>query len=664
MASFWGELRRRNVFRVGIAYLAAVWVLIQVADVIVPNLGAPAWIIQALIFSSALGFPLALILAWFYELTPEGIKASSEVEVVQPVRFAGRKLDFAIIGLLVLAVGFLVIDDMGMPERDRSIAVLPFSNQSVAEENAEFFSTGMHDALLTQLAKLGDLKVISRTSVLEYADSPKNMREIGEELGVATILEGSVLRSGDALQINVQLIDAQTDEHLWAEIYSRELTAQNMFAMQREMATSIASALQATLSPEEASRLGEVPTGNTRAYEFYLSAKEYSIRNEGLDDFVYAVEQYENAIEADPEFALAWAGLARAYSQLYRDGGDQFESSLTLAREALDEAFRLAPNLPEAHLAMGYYHYHGFDDYESALAEWAIAERGMPGDSELFAARARVYRRMEETELAAEYIDRAVELDPRNLNLLVSQEVLYESLRDYARAEQILDRISEVAPDYFFVRFKLPQVQLFRGDAISVEAAREMAERNPAIQTVWAWRALIHGRNYEAALGVLDDWDAEAYVSRRRQEYRPIDTYYGVTYQLAGMPGLAVQRFQASRAIVERELEIRPDDPILLIALGETLAYLGESESATGLARRALELIQPSLPAELRPDVHLNTIQVLVAAGDHELAIGELDAYLSAPGQWSIEGLLLDPRLDPIQDDPRFLELVEKYRRR
>jgi len=662
MASFWGELRRRNVFRVGVAYLAAVWVLIQVTDVVVPNVGAPTWLIQALIFSSALGFPLALLLAWFYELTPQGIKATDELEAVEAVKFTGRKLDFAIIGLLVLAVGFLVVDDFVLPERARSIAVLPFSNRSAAEENAEFFSTGMHDALLTQLAKLGDIKVISRTSVLEYADSPKNMRQIGEELGVATILEGSVLRSGDTLQINVQLIDAQTDEHLWAELYERELTTQNIFAIQRRMATSIAEALRATLSSEEVSRLEEIPTQSTRAYEFYLSAREYSSRNEGLDDFVYAVEQYKNAIEADPEFALAWTGLARAYAQLYRDGGDRFESSLALAREAVDEAFQLAPGLPEAHLAMGYYHYHGFNDFESALEEWAIAEQGMPGDSDLFAARGRVYRRMGETELAAEYIDRAVDLDPRNLDLLVSQEVFYESLRDYTRAEQVLDRMLEVAPDYFFVPFKRPHIQLFRGDAISVEAAREAA-RDPRVQTVWAWRALIYGRNYDVALEVLDDWETEVYVSRRRHEYRPIDTYYAVTYRLAGMPELAVPRLRAARATIERQLEISPEDPVLLVALGEVLAELGESDSATDLARRAMELLPSSIAIELRPDIHLNAIMLFVAAGDYASAIKELDAYLSAPGQWSIEGLLPDPRLDPIRDDPRFQAVAENHRR-
>ena len=470
-------------------------------------------------------------------------------------------------------------------------------------------------------------------------------------------------RSGNALQINVQLIDAETDEHLWAELYDRELTAENIFAIQREMATSIADALQATLSSDEVLRLDAMPTRNTRAYEFYLSAREYSVRNEGLDDFVYAVEQYKNALELDSEFALAWIGLARAYAQLYRDGRDRFESSRELAREAINEAFRIAPDLPETHLAMGYFHYHGFDDYASALEEWAIAEQGLPGDSELFAARGRVYRRMGEMELAAENMDRAVELDPRNLNLLVSQEVLYASLRDYARAEQILDRMVEIAPDYGVVRFRLPRVRLFRGDVISEEYAREVVAMNPGLQTEWAWRALIYGRNYDAALQLLDDWETEAYIARRGQEYRPKATYYAITYQLAGMPDLARPQLQAARNGIEGDLEESPESPVLLVALGEVLAHLGEMESATNYARQVMELLPLVTTAEFRPVIHLNAVMLLLAVGDYDSAITELDAYLSAPGEWSIEGLLPDPRLDPIRSDPRFQELVEKYQR-
>ena len=237
--SFFGELRRRNVFREGIAYLAAIWILVQVADVVLPNVGAPTWIIQALLFSSALGLPLALVLAWFYEWTAQGIKATADLAAVEEVKFLGRKLDFAIIGLLVIAVGFLLVRS---PVEDQdfvlfnSIAVLPFENLSPDPDNA-YFAAGVHEELLHRLAAINDLSVISRTSVVRYEDSDLSIPEIADELNVQTIMEGSVRYAGDRVRIAAQLIDAETDEHLWSRVYEEPLV--DIFAIQAEIATNI-----------------------------------------------------------------------------------------------------------------------------------------------------------------------------------------------------------------------------------------------------------------------------------------------------------------------------------------------------------------------------------------------------------------------------------------
>ena len=249
---------------------------------------------------------------------------------------------------------------------------------------------------MTQLAKISGLKVISSSSVMEYRDTQKGMREIGRELGVATVLLGRVQQADDAVKINVQLIDAETDAHLWADAYDSTATASNIFAIQTEMATSIADALQVMLLPEELARLNEVPTESTRAYSFYQIGNDYLRGTDNYTVYSDAAEMYERAVEEDPDFALAWAGLSRAYSGMYFFWIDPTERRRGLARDAVERAFKLAPDLPEAHLAMGYYYYHGFRDYATALQQWALAERGMPGDSRLYLARAYAYRRMGE----------------------------------------------------------------------------------------------------------------------------------------------------------------------------------------------------------------------------------------------------------------------------
>lgn len=275
MTSIWGELKQRNVVRVAVAYAIVSWLILQLTDVLVPLLSLPEWVGGFVFLLLVIGFLLALLLSWAYELTPEGIKREGAVdrsESSTPV--AGRKLDFFIIAALSLALVFVVIDQYVLEESPptaevfenlRSIAVLPFDNRSAEQENAAFFADGIHDELLTRLAKIADLKVISRTSVMEYRDTTKNMRQIGAELGVGSILEGGVQRAGDRVRINVQLIDAQTDKHLWADTYERELNTTNIFSIQSEISIAIAKALRATLTPDEQERLVAVPTGSMQA---------------------------------------------------------------------------------------------------------------------------------------------------------------------------------------------------------------------------------------------------------------------------------------------------------------------------------------------------------------------------------------------------------------
>jgi len=363
--SLFGELQRRNVIRVSIAYVIVAWLLIQIADIILPTFGAPPWVMQVLVFFLALGLPVAMLLAWAFEMTPDGIKATSSVEKTQSTTsVTGRRLNYIVMSLLALGVVFMVVDNYllespQIPAEDvdyrRVIAVIPFVNRSEAAENAEFLSDGLHDELLTRLAKVADLRVISRTSVMEYRNTTKNMIQIGEELGVGSILEGGVQRSGNTVRINMQLIDARTDEHLWAEVYDDELSAANVFAIQSKISSEIVEALQAKLSPAEQQRISAVPTENMDALEAYFSGKTM-VETRSAESLLEAIEEFRKATDFDPEFSRAWAGLAEAwielpnYSPIVDPARVRRESEI-----ATNRAVELDPESPYALAVLGWH---------------------------------------------------------------------------------------------------------------------------------------------------------------------------------------------------------------------------------------------------------------------------------------------------------------------
>lgn len=363
--SLFSELQRRNVIKVSVAYIIVSWLLMQIADVIVPTFGAPPWVMQVLVFFLALGLPVAILLAWAFEMTPDGIKATSSAEKTQSTTsITGQRLNYIVMSLLALGVVFMVVDNYllespqvpskGVDYR-RTIAVIPFVNRSEASENAEFLSDGLHDELLTRLAKVADLRVISRTSVMEYRNSTKNIRQIGEELGVGSILEGGVQRSGNTVRINMQLIDARTDEHLWAEIYDGELNAANVFAIQSKIASEIVEALQAKLSPAEQRRISAVPTENMNALEAYFSAKKM-VETRSPESLLAAIEEFNKATVFDPDFSLAWAGLAEAWIEL--PNYSPFADPARVRREseiATNRAVELDPESPYALAVLGWH---------------------------------------------------------------------------------------------------------------------------------------------------------------------------------------------------------------------------------------------------------------------------------------------------------------------
>src|SRR5215831_1308841 len=418
MSGFFEELKRRKVYRVAIAYAVASWALAQGLAQVLPVFDIPNSVVRVVIALMLIGFPLALALAWLFDITPEGIRTTPAPAT--PGSHRRRNLIVLIAtGLIISAVtGFFLLPGGSARKIDKSIAVLPFQNLSAEKENA-YFADGMQDDILTNLSKIGDLKVISRTSVNSYRENAmRNAREIGKALGVATLLEGSVRRIGNRVRVNVQLINADNDEHIWAEDYDRDLT--DVFTIQSDLAQKIATALEAKLSPNEKEGLDRRPTQNPDAYLLFLKAHEYANKMDQVHGMTSkAVPLFEQAIRLDPNFALAFADLSLVESWLYHSV-DPTADRREKARFNADEALRLQPDLPEGHLALGFSYYYGDRDYNRALAEFEIAKRDLPNEAQAFMAVGAIQRRQGKWAESTANFEKAAALDPKNADMLLN----------------------------------------------------------------------------------------------------------------------------------------------------------------------------------------------------------------------------------------------------
>src|SRR5205809_5296506 len=365
MSGFFEEVKRRKVYREAAAYIIAAGGIIQLASAAFPAWELPSWALRLVIVLLLIGFPIALILGWAFDVTAQGIKTTPTAAPRRQVR--RNVIMLATAGVIMsAAIGFFVLPRASAHKVDKSIAVLPFQNLSDDPENA-YFADGIQDDVLTNLSKIGDLRVISRTSVMQYRDKATNLRDIGKALAVSNILEGSVRRSGNKVRVNVQLIDANSDEHIWANDYDRDVS--DVFAIQSDLAQKIAEALQAKLSPGERSQMTRKPTENGEAYLAFVQARDLSCAFEDLEKLKQGEQLFERAVDLDPNFALA---IAR-YSQLeswFLHTFDRTQQRREKARTQAARALQLQPNLPEAHLALGYSHYYGDNNYDAALEEF------------------------------------------------------------------------------------------------------------------------------------------------------------------------------------------------------------------------------------------------------------------------------------------------------
>ena len=674
--SFIAELKRRNVLRAGALYVGGAWALSQGLAQLFPAFGVPDTVVRWIVIAAAIGFPFAMLFAWFYEITPGGLKRESEIDPADSLtRHTGKALDRWIIAVLALAVVLLLTDrfvsrpgvEDALAIPPKSIAVLPFENLSADKDNA-YFASGMQDMILTRLADIGDLKVISRTSTEQYGSRPESLRAIGRELGVATILEGSVQKVGNQVLINVQLIDASNDHHLWAAAYKH--TLDDVFGVEGEVAQKVADALKVKLQPAQAAQLAKVPTRDAAAYDLFLRA-EY-LRNRATTDFTpagmdAAIELYRQALVRAPDFALARARLSMAQSFLFWRGGLPGMPTAQLGGMAQDNAagaLQQQPQLADAHLAMGLARYWVALDYPGALQSLDAALRIRPNDAEALAATGYVLRRQGQWQRAVKPLQSAVSLDPRNSRLATELGMLYFQIRRFDDAERTFQRAQALDPDNSYATVRLAELALAR----SGDPAQALALlRGDAPQVLRARAEMLAWQNkYAAAIDLITgiaDQPANFDFSTGTKALT-----LGLLYHQAGDAQRARPLLQQARTQLEHATKAQSESfaglSFLWLNLAAADAALGDHELAVQSAGKAL-LFRPLGKDQVGGlQTMQGAAQVFAETGHPELAVPLLEQLLASPGGGSdmTPALLAhDPAWDPIRGDPRFQALLRKY---
>ena len=675
--NFFVELKRRNVYKVAVAYAVASWLLIQIATQVFPFFEIPNWAVRLVVLLLIAGFPVALVFSWAFEITPEGVVRESEVGTGKSfTRHTGRKIVALTVVLAVLAAGLLVFQLWGPrklqsaqsnvpgenagPISDKSVAVLPFENLSDDKSNA-YFTEGIQDEILTRLSKIAALKVISRTSTMKYKSAPDNLREVGKQLGVAHILEGSVQKIANAVHVNVQLIRTATDEHLWAESYNRKLD--DVFGVEGEVASAIAEQLDAKLSGAEQKAVTEKPTQNTAAYDAYLRALSIEHNNYNYEAYVQAERGYEQAVQLDPNFALAWARLGIMRSFLYFNAIELNKNTATAVREAADRAMALAPEAGESRVAQGAYRYRVARDFEGALAAYQEAQKRLPNSSLVFEYMAFVQRRLGRWTEAEVNYKKALALDPRDIQLLSAMgNEFYSYLRRFDEALASIDRALQIGGNPSEYAAKAGVLQ----NAGQLEEARkELAQIREDALDDWIISArvgqAIYERHFDEAIKVIERKLNAIPKDQALDSFQEMFlVQLGQCQEWLGRRDEALQSYSRAVSAIKPtpETVVEPDANGTPSSLALAYAGLGEKEKALQQAQAAVKAYETD--AINKPQAETALAQIQARFGDHDAAIAALPHLLEVPAGLTTANLKLDPFWDPLRKDPRFQRLCEE----
>ena len=655
-SSFFEELKRRNVFRVGAAYLVASWVIAQVADLVLDNVDSPEWLMQAILVVLAVGFFLALIFAWAYELTSEGLKREYEVDRSQSITHqTGQKLNRAIIGVLVLAIVLLISERIGLfggaaevdpapTDVKKSVAVLPFANRS-PDVSDTYFVDGIHDDVLTQLSKIQDLKVVSRTSVERFRGTTLGIPEIGATLGADAIIEGAVQRSGDRVRITVQLIRAQTDDHIWAETYDREISAANIFAIQSEIAVAIAKQLKARLTDAEQAELSALPTESFAAYDLYLQGVELA-RQWDLDAFDRAADLFRSALDIDPDYARAYAGLCDVFLKNYRYTRNT--SMVPRAQSYCERALQIDDSLFEVRMSLGNLHM-ATGKYDLAEAQFLKAIESEPESDSAYRRLGRSYTERQMESEAEEALLHAIEIAPAeadNHDALAHFHYVFGRFPQAIAAYEEAIRLNPEEPAHYL---GLGASKYLSGDFAGTEAAWRKSialDENQPTLLYNMGTVFFFEQRFEDAL--------EMYL--RASELRPEDQVtwgaIGDAYRfISGKQAESAAAYEKAISLAERNYQVNPNDLEVVSALSRFYATAKRPDKAEEFIAVALEMSSEDM--YMWYDISLAY-----------LALGRVDDCIDAIEQliaWGYSRDLLsgDFMFSEIAGDPRFVALLE-----
>jgi TolB-like protein/Tfp pilus assembly protein PilF len=678
--SFFAELKRRNVYKVAVAYAVVSWLLIQIATQVFPFFEIPNWAVRLVVLAMIAGFPIALIIAWAFELTPEGVKRTEDVDVTEK-RSRGVTWIYIAVVSAILSVALFVLGRYTANTRaprhsqaatapQKSIAILPFENLSEEKANA-YFAEGIKDEILTKLAAVRDLKVISRTSTAKYQSKPDKLKTVAQELGVSTILEGAVQRAGDKVRINVQLIDAQTDGHLWAKSYDRDF--KDVLGVESEVAQEIAETLQANLSPSESHALASTRTPDTEAYDVFLRG-EYELRQAENSRTAEAYDRadafYRQALARDPNFAEAAAELARSRLSRHWFVSPLTATELEEVKSLIDRALALAPNSPQAHSALGLFFYWGHRQYEAALTEFNRTLELQPNNASARQYCSAVYRRRGEWERSLADSQRAQELDPRDTGIPDNMAATYLLLRLWKDAERWESRSLAIDPHNMQAASALLITRLnATGDVDSARRALDgFPEGTKSLTREW----FAAGGDVAGFSGIwvyLDVIERRFTDAFQALEKKVVSNDVGHLQHLAARVALRVLAGEHEAAksageealrLLEARLRERPDDTFAMTELSWVYLALGRNADALRLSKQAANSIPIEKDAVAGPTFQIGLAQIEARAGAPEEAVKRLRHLLSIPaGQVaSIARLKIDPVWDPIRDRPDFQQLL------
>ena len=652
MSNFFEELKRRKVYRTAVAYAAVSFAIMQIVEIIFPMFEIPLWMGRFVIILIVLGFPVALILSWMFDKSADGItrdkgESSSNLSPTKPFYLQKQNIFIVAVLLVGIFIGRFAstTNEQNSLVNPKSVAVLPFDNYSTAPED-QYFSDGMTEVIIANLAKIKDLKVISRTSVMEYKNTTKNIKKIASELGVANILEGSIQRANGRIRVIGQLIDTKTDEHIWAETYDREES--DIFALQSDVALQIAKALKSNITAEQEERINERLTESTDAYEYYLKGKEYENAGSTKENIEAAIGEYERAVILDPNFAEAHALIGVNHLGMKWYGYDLSNDRITLAKKSIDKALELKPKNATVRYGLGIYHYHGFRNYAEAMKEFRYALSIEPGSALFNVFGGAIYRRLGDYEKAEKTMELAFELDPRSPFILFNLKGTINATRKYKKSLSIGDKsinkkrnpASQNARSHYFMT----------GDAIY---AREMIENN--------FNKMLY------SLYIKDFNNAKIYLNNLKTEliqnniyFIPKNYFLGIIEKGLGQNELGIKYLTKALEQSKKYIKKYPLDPRPYSSLALIHAHLGNKNEAIEIGLKATELLPISKDALFGIYHEIMLTQVYAIVNEKDKAIEGIEYLSRIPAGFHYGELISDYVWDSLRDEPRFKNVISK----